>query len=171
VGIVILFAAFAGLAFKEEFDVTLKGGETYEATDPYGNQWRFVSQGVSRYDELNRQTTAVLLDSYRNGKKVGVIKTEKRQYTDSRGVPTFQPATEVGIMEGIREDVYVVLAGVIGEDTAEMRITFNPLVWWVWYGGLIMAIGGLIVMWPQAERRRAQAGYSTVLQPAAEQEA
>ncbi len=97
---------------------------------------------------------------------MGVIKTEKRQYTDSRGVPTFQPATEVGIMEGVREDVYVVLAGVIGEDTAEMRITFNPLVWWVWYGGLIMAIGGLIVMWPQAERRRAQAGYSTVLQPA-----
>jgi cytochrome c-type biogenesis protein CcmF len=169
VGIVILFAAFAGLAFKEEFDVTLKGGETYEATDPYGNQWRFVSQGVSRYDELNRQTTAVLLDSYRNGKKVGVIKTEKRQYMDSRGAPTFQPATEVGIMEGIREDVYVVLAGVIGEDTAEMRITFNPLVWWVWYGGLIMAIGGLIVMWPQAEKRRAQAGYSTVLQPAEQQ--
>ncbi|HEY2896928.1 MAG TPA: heme lyase CcmF/NrfE family subunit [Gemmatimonadaceae bacterium] len=166
VGIVILFAAFAGLAFKEEFDVTLKGGENYEAVDPYGNQWRFVSQGVSRYDELNRQTTAVLLDAFRNGKRVGVIKTEKRQYMDSRGVPTFQPATEVGIMEGIREDVYVVLAGVIGEDTAEMRITFNPLVWWVWYGGLIMAIGGLIVMWPQAERRRAQAGYSTVLQPA-----
>jgi cytochrome c-type biogenesis protein CcmF len=166
VGIVVLFAAFAGLAFKEEFDVTLKGGETYEAVDPYGNQWRFVSQGVSRYDELNRQTTAVLLDSYRNGKRVGVIKTEKRQYTDSRGVPTFQPATEVGIMEGIREDVYVVLAGVVGEDTAEMRITFNPLVWWVWYGGMIMAFGGLIVMWPQAERRRAQAGYSTVLEPA-----
>lgn len=166
VGIVILFAAFAGLAFKEEFDVTLKGGDTYEATDPYGNQWRFVSQGVSRYEELNRQTTAVLLDAYRNGKQVGVIKTEKRQYTDSRGVPTFQPATEVGIMEGVREDVYVVLAGVVGEDTAEMRITFNPLVWWVWYGGMIMAAGGLIVMWPQAERRRAQAGYSTVLQPA-----
>jgi cytochrome c-type biogenesis protein CcmF len=166
VGIVVLFAAFAGLAFKEEFDVTLKGGETYEAVDPYGNQWRFVSQGVSRYEELNRQTTAVLLDSYRNGKRVGVIKTEKRQYTDSRGVPTFQPATEVGIMDGMREDVYVVLAGVVGEDTAEMRITFNPLVWWVWYGGMIMAVGGLIVMWPQAERRRAQAGYATVLQPA-----
>jgi len=166
VGIVVLFAAFAGLAFKEEFDVTLKGGEAYEARDPYGNEWRFVSQGVSRYDELNRQTTAVLLDAFRNGKQVGVIKTEKRQYMDSRGVPTFQPATEVGIMEGVREDVYVVLAGVIGEETAEMRITFNPLVWWVWYGGLIMAIGGLIVMWPQAERRRAQAGYSTVLQPA-----
>ena len=40
------------------------------------------------------------------------------------------------------------------------------LVRWVWLGGALMAIGGLIVMWPQAERRRAQAGYSTVLQPA-----
>ena len=38
--------------------------------------------------------------------------------------------------------------------TAEIRITFNPLVWWVWYGGIIMAIGGLIVMWPQATRSR-----------------
>ena len=124
-----------------------------------------MSQGVSRYDELNRQMTAVLLDARRNGKRVGVIKSEKRQYIDSRGVPTFEPATEVGIMEGIREDVYVVLAGVIGEDTAEMRITFNPLVWWVWYGGLIMAIGGLIVMWPQAERRRAQAATRRCCSP------
>jgi cytochrome c-type biogenesis protein CcmF len=58
-----------------------------------------------------------------------------------------------------------VLAGVTGEDTAELRITFNPLVWWVWYGGIVMAIGGLIVMWPQAERARAQSGYVAVLGP------
>ncbi|MGH7632757.1 MAG: heme lyase CcmF/NrfE family subunit, partial [Gemmatimonadaceae bacterium] len=166
VGIVVLFAAFAGLAFKEEFDVSLKGGETYATVDPYGHQWRFVSQGVSRYDELNRHTTAVLLEAFRDGKRMGVIKTEKRQYVDSRGVPSFEPSTEVGIMSGLRQDVYVVLAGVTGEDTAEMRITFNPLVWWVWYGGMIMALGGLIVMWPQAERRRRQAGYEAVLEPA-----
>ncbi|HEX5409460.1 MAG TPA: heme lyase CcmF/NrfE family subunit [Gemmatimonadaceae bacterium] len=166
VGIVVLFAAFAGLAFKEEFDVSLKGGEQYAAVDPYGHRWRFVSQGVSRYDELNRHTTAVLLEAFRDGKRMGVIKTEKRQYVDSRGVPSFEPSTEVGIMSGLRQDVYVVLAGVSGEDTAEMRITFNPLVWWVWYGGMIMALGGLIVMWPQAERRRRQAGYEAVLEPA-----
>jgi hypothetical protein len=29
-----------------------------------------------------------------------------------------------------------------------------------------MMIGGLIVMWPQAERRRAQAGYVAVMRPA-----
>jgi cytochrome c-type biogenesis protein CcmF len=166
VGVVVLFAAFAGLAFKKEFDVTLKGGQAYEAVDPYGNHWRFVSQGVSRYEELNRFTTAVLLEAWRNGKHVGVIKSEKRQYWDSNRNFTFEPSTEVGIMSGLRQDVYVVLAGATGEDTAEMRITFNPLVWWVWYGGMIMAIGGLIVMWPQAERRKVQAGYAARLEPA-----
>ncbi|HEX6535886.1 MAG TPA: heme lyase CcmF/NrfE family subunit [Gemmatimonadaceae bacterium] len=174
VGVVVLFAAFAGLAFKKEADVTLRAGQVFETVDPYGAHWRFVSQGVSRYQELNRFTTAVLLEAWRNGKRVGVIKTEKRQHVDSRGVPTFQPSTEVGILDGLRQDVYVVLAGVTGQDgqdTAEMRITFNPLVWWVWYGGMIMAIGGLIVMWPQAERRKAQAGYAAVLEPASAGEA
>jgi cytochrome c-type biogenesis protein CcmF len=165
-GVVILFAAFAGLAFKREFDVTLRGGERYEVVDPYGRRWAFVSQGISRYEELNRQTTAVLLEAWRDGKKVGIIKSEKRQHVDSRGIPTFEPSTEVGILEGMQQDVYVVLAGALGEDTAELRITFNPLVWWVWYGGMIMALGGLIVMWPQAERRKVQAGYATVLEPA-----
>jgi cytochrome c-type biogenesis protein CcmF len=59
-----------------------------------------------------------------------------------------------------------VLAGLSGEETAELRITFNPLVVWVWLGGAIMALGGLIVMWPQAERRRA-GGYVATLEPAA----
>ena len=40
---------------------------------------------------------------------------------------------------------------------------------WVWYGGIIMAIGGLIVMWPQATpagaKRRAEGGYVVVMQP------
>jgi len=61
-------------------------------------------------------------------------------------------------------DLYVVLAGV-RDETAELRISFNPLVVWVWIGGMIMAVGGLIVMWPQAERRRAPSGYVATLEP------
>jgi cytochrome c-type biogenesis protein CcmF len=68
-------------------------------------------------------------------------------------------------MGSLKQDVYVVLAGVNQDETAEVRITFNPLVEWVWFGGMIMALGGLIVMWPQAERRRPQSGYVAVLAP------
>ena len=165
-GIVVVFAAFAGLAFKKEFDVNLKDGDVRELSDAFGHKWKFVSQGISRYDQLNRQVTALALDVSRDGKPQGVLTTEKRQHVDSRGAPTFEPSTEVGIKGSWRQDVYVVLAGIRDDDVAEIRVTFNPLVRWVWLGGGLMALGGLIVMWPQAQRRRNESGYAAVMRPA-----
>ena len=165
-GIVVIFAAFAGLAFKTEHDLTFKAGEAHELTDPWGQRWRFVSQGVSTYNVLNREVTAIALDVSRDGKRAGVMTSEKRQHVDSRGAPTFEPSTEVGIKGSFRQDVYIVLAGVQGDESAELRVTFNPLVRWVLLGGILMAIGGLIVMWPQARRRRVQGGYAARMEPA-----
>ena len=163
-GIVILFCAFAGLAFKKDHDVQMKGGETKEPIDPLGHRWRFVSQGVSTSETLNRFVTAVGLEVWRDGEPQGIITSEKRQYFDSNKQPQFEPSTEVGIRTSAAMDLYIVLAGV-REETAELRISFNPLVVWVWIGGVVMALGGLIVMWPQAERRR-PGGYVATLEPA-----
>src|SRR5687768_1245191 len=164
-GVVVIFAAFAGMAFKREFDLTLKAGDSREVTDAWGHRWTFVSQGISRYNVLNRQVTAIALDVARDGKPAGVITSEKRQHVDSRGAPTFEPSTEVGIKGSFSQDVYVVLAGVRGLDAAEIRVSFNPLVRWVWLGGALMAFGGLVVMWPAADKKRVQSGYVTVLKP------
>jgi cytochrome c-type biogenesis protein CcmF len=170
-GIVMLFAAFAGMAFKGENDVTLKTGESFDARDPYGHQWRFISQGVSTSNRPDRDVIAVGLEAFRDGKRLGIITSEKRQYLDSQHQTLFQPITQVGIRSTAQLDTYVVLAGVRGNDVAELRVTFNPLVVWVWIGGFVMMIGGLIVMWPQAERRPAQAGYAaTIRTPRAEAE-
>lgn len=167
-GIVILFSAFAGLAFKQDHEVSLKPGEAFEVKDPWGHTWRFVSQGISRFQSLNRDVTAIALDATRDGQRIGLVTSEQRQYRDSRGMPTFNPATEVGILQTAKQDTYIVLAGESGEETAELRISFNPLVFWVWFGGAVMAIGGLIVMWPAAEKRRPPGGYAASLAPVRE---
>jgi cytochrome c-type biogenesis protein CcmF len=164
-GIVVLFSAFAGLAFKRDHDVQMRAGDTKELVDPLGHHWRFVSQGISTSETLNRFVTAVGLEVWRDGVRQGLITSEKRQYLDSSKNPLFEPSTEVGIRSSAKMDLYIVLAGV-REETAELRISFNPLVVWVWIGGMIMAVGGLIVMWPQAERRRAPSGYVATLEPA-----
>jgi cytochrome c-type biogenesis protein CcmF len=164
-GIVVLFAAFAGLAFKRDHDIQMRAGDTKELVDPLGHRWRFVSQGISTSETLNRFVTAVGLEVWRDGVRQGIITSEKRQYLDSNKNPLFEPSTEVGIRSSAKMDLYIVLAGV-REETAELRISFNPLVVWVWIGGMIMAVGGLIVMWPQAERRRAPSGYVATLEPA-----
>lgn len=162
-GIVILFAGFAGMAFRQEHDVTLLEGDKFTVNDPYGREWTFTSEGISAFKVLNREVVAIGLRPEMGGKRYPILTSEKRQHFDSHGNPSFQPSTEVGIQQSARQDIYLVLTGTIG-DSAEVRINFNPLVVWVWWGGMVMAIGGLIVMWPQAERRR-EAGYGAELVP------
>lgn len=165
-GMVMLFAGFAGMAFKTDTEATLKPGQEVTVRSPYGYTYRFVHEGVSQYDQLNRLVSAASLSLYRNDEYVGVMKSEKRQHINTLGQNTFEPSTEVAIRSDVREDVYVVYAGsVSGTEEAVYRITINPLVWWVWYGGMVLVFGGLVAMWPgdgptAASRRRAEpAGY------------
>jgi len=167
-GIVMLFVAFSGMAFKTETEATLRPGESVSLRSPYGSTYTFTHLGISQYDALNRLVTAAAVEVRRDGKRIGMLNPEKRQHVDSFGRPTFQPSTEPSIMSLLREDLYGVLGGVVnGTEQAVFRFTINPLVWWVWYGGVIVALGGLVVMWPggggSPAARRSQAGYAVRL--------
>jgi cytochrome c-type biogenesis protein CcmF len=37
---------------------------------------------------------------------------------------------------------------------ATFRVNVNPLVTWIWVGGAIAVIGGLVAIWPAPEARR-----------------
>ena len=37
---------------------------------------------------------------------------------------------------------------------ANFRVNVNPLVTWIWVGGAIAVIGGLVAIWPAPEARR-----------------
>lgn len=170
VAIVLLFGAFAGMAFKTETQATLRPGETATLKGPDGHVYAFTHLGISQYNALNRQVTAALVDVRRDGKPIGRMRTEKRQHVDALGRPTFEPSTEVGIMSGLRVDLYIVLAGLVnGTEQAVFRFTINPLVWWVWFGGFVLVLGGLIVLWPGgaplAVKGPRQAGYGVKLEP------
>ena len=170
VGMVLLFVAFAGMAFKTETQATLRPGESATLKSPYGHVYTLTHLGVSQYHALNRQVTAALVDVRRDGKPLGRLKTEKRQHVDGAGNPTFEPSTEVGIRSGLREDLYIVLGGLVdGTEQAVYRFTINPLVWWVWFGGYVLVLGGLIVLWPGGGQQavkgpRPQAGYAVKLE-------
>jgi cytochrome c-type biogenesis protein CcmF len=150
-GVLVFVIAFAGFPFRLEREVSLASGEDAALVDPYGRPWTLTSQGVSQFEQLNRHVIAVALRAARDRTPVALLRTESRQYIDSRGVPTFEPSTEPGIDYSLRQDAYVILDRVAG-DRAELRIAFHPIVAWVWIGGVLIGIGGLLVMWPLAER-------------------
>ncbi|HEY9014973.1 MAG TPA: cytochrome c-type biogenesis CcmF C-terminal domain-containing protein, partial [Gemmatimonadales bacterium] len=169
VGILIYFVAFAGMAFRREREATLKPGESVELTSAFGHSYRFTHVGISQYEALNRVVSAATVEVSKDGKRAGLMTSEKRQHVDSFGRPTFEPSTEVAIRSDLQEDVYLVFAGAVnGTEEAVYRINLNPLVWWVWFGGLVLVIGGIITMWPGgapviAGVRRAQPGYAVTL--------
>ncbi len=171
-GMVIYFAAFAGMYFRVEQEATLKPGESVEVRSAFGHLYRFTHLGVSQFEQLNRVVTQASVQVTKDGKPLGVVNSEKRQHFSepAPGVrqKSFEPSTEVGIRSTLQEDLYIVYAGsVAGTEEAVYRFTLNPLVIWVWIGGVVLVIGGLITMWPggtvPGASRRTQPGYEVQL--------
>jgi cytochrome c-type biogenesis protein CcmF len=169
VGVLVYFVAFSGMAFSREMEATLKPGESVEMASPFGHRYRLTHVGISQYEALNRIVSAATVEIRKDGKRIGLMTSEKRQHVDSFKRPTFEPSTEVGILSGLQEDLYVVFAGAVGgTEQAVYRFNINPLVWWVWFGGFVLAFGGIVTMWPGggpliAGPRRAQPGYEVTL--------
>jgi cytochrome c-type biogenesis protein CcmF len=164
VGIVIMFVGFTGAAFKKEMEASLRPGESVTLRSAFGYDYTFTHVGVSQYEQLNRFVSAASVEVARGDSRLGIMTSEKRQYWNSFQEPTFQPATEAAIESGLREDVYIVFAGAVeGTEEAVYRFTLNPLVWWLWFGGVVLVIGGVVTMWPgggptRASLRRAGVG-------------
>ncbi|HWN18381.1 MAG TPA: heme lyase CcmF/NrfE family subunit [Gemmatimonadales bacterium] len=169
VAVLIYFVAFAGMAFKREQEATLKPGDSVEMSSPFGHTYSFTHMGISQYEALNRIVSAATVEVTKDGRSLGLMTSEKRQHVDSFKRPTFEPSTEVGIRSGLQEDVYIVFAGAVnGTEEAVYRFNINPLVWWVWAGGFVLALGGILTMWPgggptSSAPRRVQAGYEVTL--------
>jgi cytochrome c-type biogenesis protein CcmF len=162
--VVLVFAAFAGSAFDQEIRKALSPGETVVLDSPFGHTYTLVYEGISSSREANFDRWVALMSVQRNGEPVGSMSTERRFYRVNG-----QMVTEVGIRSTPLEDLYVILGdvedfeGIVNNDPDAQRIVaevqVNPLVGWIWYGGIILTVGSLIALWPGGDvRRRSEAG-------------
>jgi len=152
-GIALMVVALAGQALRQEHRLTLAAGATGELRDPFSRTWRITSQGVSQYNELNRSVIAAAVEVSPAQSGGRIVTSESRQYLDSRGTPTFDPITKGGVIREVAQDVYVTLTGVGDDETAHLRVEFNPFVLWVWVAGFILATGGALLLFEAAPRR------------------
>ncbi len=155
-GVVMIFTAFAGSAFDREIRKVLNPGESVSVASPFGHTYSLVYEGISSSREPNFDRWVALLSVEKDGKPQGALTTERRFYRVNR-----QMITEVGIRSTPLEDLYVILAdvedfeGMVTNNPDAQRIVVqvmvNPLVAWIWYGGLIITVGSLIALWPGPE--------------------
>ncbi len=152
VGVVIMFMGFAGAAYDVELRHTMEPGDTVEVPSPFGHTYHLTYTGLSTQQGQNMWQVIATFSVQKGDRNLGMLATERRLY---QAPP--QPVTEVGIRSSFTEDLYVILATLdervgLGNDPEFHQATFqflvNPLVPWIWYGGLIVAAGTLVGLWP-----------------------
>jgi cytochrome c-type biogenesis protein CcmF len=154
-GLVVMFIGFAGAAYEEEIQAALIPGESADIQSPFGHTYTLTYEAMSWDDQPNLERLIASLRVVKDGSQVGVITAQQRFYANRP-----ESNVEVGILRAWNEDLYVILAGIDDvtgaangtnpRPLATFRILVNPLVPWIWTGGMIVALGTLIAMWPAA---------------------
>ncbi len=141
-GVILIFMGIGGNAFNLEKQITLHKGESFTIKN-----YTLKYEALSSYPSAQKDRVVATLSLFNDSHKVGIVSPEKNLYKGQN-----QPTTEVAIHSTLKEDLYVILAG-HDEDTATFKVLVNPLVIWLWIGGVIMALGTVIVMLPNRRKK------------------
>ena len=163
-GVILIMVAIIGAnAYQVEAQANLKTGETLTVQD-----WELTYAGLEQVPASTFDKIEATLQVTHNGKAAGEITPAMNFYRTVAGQD--QPTNEISIRMGLSEDLYVVLAGWEGTgESASFKVYVNPLMSWMWIGGVIMILGTLLAIWPhqkESERVAVSAPAPRGAQPA-----
>jgi cytochrome c-type biogenesis protein CcmF len=123
-------------AYQEEKDVRMLAGESVSV-----GGYQIQLQGVTAVPGPNYKAMQGTFLLTRNGKLEATMYPEKRSYFSST-----MPMTEAAIDVGLTRDIYVSLGEELDDKAWAVRVYYKPFVDWIWFGCLLMALGGVLAM-------------------------
>jgi len=156
-GLAIMIAGMAGAGgWQVESVQVMKPGETVQVAG-----YDFTFRGAEDGQGPNYSVIRGVFDVTKDGKMIVELHPEKRDYP-VREMPT----TEAAIHTMFTGDLYAVIGDHEGTEGGYVtRIYFNPLVVWMWFGTLVIVMGGVISI--SDRRYRVGAPARQVAKPAA----
>jgi cytochrome c-type biogenesis protein CcmF len=145
---VFVFGVTMVSTYDIETDVAMKPGDS---TTVRG--YTFTYMGAQQVRGPNFEGVRGHLAVSRNGEPYTDMYPEKRIYRVQR-----TPMTEAAIASRVRGDLYVQMGEVIQGDKWLVRIWVKPFVSWVWFGCLMMGLGGLLAVTDKRYRAKVRAG-------------
>ncbi|HEY1633009.1 MAG TPA: heme lyase CcmF/NrfE family subunit [Rhizomicrobium sp.] len=149
---VTLLGVAGDTAWKSEAIDVLAPGQNLQVSDV---TLRFG--GVQVVPGPNYQAARATIVAMRNGNVIGVLSPEKRAYP-AEG----QEISDTAIRTTGFSDLYVALGDDRGGGKWVVRAFVNPLAPFIWFGGAIMALGGLLSLWGRVRFRLARVSAETV---------
>lgn len=148
IGVVLIALGFIGDGnFKLETQGTVSEGESLMIGD-----YQLQFEGLRGYAGSDgREVVEAVTTLSQNGEAIRSL-NPRRDYF----IVQEQPVTIPGVYSTPGKDVYVLLVGWDnGGQSATFKIYVNPLINWVWIGGLMMILGTIIAAWSAPEEREA----------------
>src|SRR5205807_827048 len=138
-GMVFVFIGLAGAAFNHDIQKDMRQGDSLQI-GPY----TLVLQGFVTNPEKNYTAQRLLVEVLSDKKPIMMLYPEKRRFST-----TEENGTMVAIYSTLKEDLYVVYAG-NSPDTQlpVLHAYLNPLVKWIWFGGVVVVFGTLVALLP-----------------------
>jgi len=143
IAIIIIAVGVIGSSFYEvEKEASLMPGESMTIKD-----YTLNYENMDEYETQSKLVVTATLSVYNQGKLIGKLTPEKYFHRSYE-----QPVTEVAIRTTLLEDLYVILVGWDEDGTTAFKALVNPLVNWIWIGGGVFVLGGLIAFWPDRQK-------------------
>ncbi len=114
--------------------------------------YSFELVGLNEVNGPNYKAMRATVNVSKDQKPLEVLYPEKRRYFSSA-----MPMTEAAIDAGPLRDLYVSLGEAIEGDKPQwsVRVYYKPFVSWLWYGAILMALGGLLAVSDRRYRKSA----------------
>ncbi len=146
-GVVMAFVGIvASSFFKVEVKRSVKDGQSFSV-----GGYELVYRGISVKDTTHVEEVDAVVEVRKGGRTIALLKPARLFYKREQ-----QPATKVALRQTPLADLYVVFAG-LDEKTgmATFQAFLTPMVFWLWAGGLVMALGTVVAFWPDVREREA----------------
>ena len=144
-GVILMALGVIGIElFQKETQGTIKPGESLTLEG-----YSITYKSLAEFDTPDgRNVARAVLDISRNGTPLGELYPRRDFYYASQ-----QPMTIPGVRSTMEDDLYVLLVDwePFSADGATFKVYHNPLVNWLWFGGLVFILGTMVAAWPDRD--------------------
>jgi cytochrome c-type biogenesis protein CcmF len=120
--------------FSVEKDIRM---EPYKPIELAGHHFAF--EGTTPYNGPNYKADQGNIKVFKDNDLIAELQPQKRSYSVQK-----MPMTEAAIDWGFTRDIYVALGEPLANGAWSIRIYYKPFIRWIWLGGLLMVLGGLL---------------------------
>jgi cytochrome c-type biogenesis protein CcmF len=147
-GIILMaIGIIASQAYQVEKEVTLTVDQSAQIED-----FTLVYRGLDNFPKADREVVTATLDVYdADQRRLAVLTPAKTFQKSAEGA-----VSEVSIRTTLAGDLYTILEAWEGQQ-ATLKFIVNPLIAWIWLGGLVMIVGTVVAFWPDAREAKRDA--------------